>query len=248
MSHSVVIVEDEAPARKRLRELVRKIEWMDLAGEAMSGAQAVSMINELRPDLVFIDIQLPELSGIDVVRQVAHRPLFVFTTAHDKYAVSAFELQAVDYLLKPFGEERFVASASRALKALRDGAGSESTADRVADALTPTQGYLSRIFVRDRGKITPILVKDIERLESDDDYVAVHTGGRRYLVYLSLSEFEQRLDPAQFLRIHRSHVVNLDFVDHLESFDAGRLRVTMRDGTSLMASRVKSKELRHLAI
>ena len=248
MKHTVVIVEDEKPARERLRELVGKVEWLEPLGEAVDGAGAVEMIDNLQPDLVFLDIRLPELSGIDVVQKVSHRPLFVFTTAYDEYAVAAFELQAIDYLLKPFGEERFLSAATRARKALREGADSESAAERVADALTPSQGFLSRIFVRDRGKITPILVREIERLESDDDYVAVHAGGKRYLVYLSLGEFERRLDPAQFLRIHRSHLVNLDFVDHLESFDAGRLRVTMRDGTALMASRVKSKELRHLAI
>ena len=248
MKYSVLIVEDEKPARERLRQLVEKVEWMEPAGEASNGVDAVALIDTVQPDLVLLDIQLPELSGIEVIKQVTHRPLFVFTTAYDQYAVSAFELQAIDYLLKPFGEERFLAAAARALKALRDGADAESTVERVSEALAPAQGFLTRIFVRDRGKITPILVRDIERLESDDDYVAVFTGGKRYLVYLSLSEFERRLDSAQFLRIHRSHVVNLDFVDHLEAFDAGRLKVTMRDGTSLMASRVRSKELRHLAI
>ena len=246
--HTVVIVEDEKPARDRLRELVAKVDWMDPVGEAVDGKSAIDLIDRAKPDLVFLDIQLPELSGIDVVRAVSHKPLFVFTTAHDQYAVSAFELQAVDYLLKPFGEERFLDAAARVKKALRDGARGELTVERVADALVQSNATLTRIFVRDRGKITPILVRDIERLESDDDYVAVFTAGKRYLVYLSLNEFEKRLDPSQFLRIHRSHVVNLDFVDHLESFDAGRLQVTMRDGTKLMASRVKSKELRHLAI
>ncbi|HEX2721809.1 MAG TPA: LytTR family DNA-binding domain-containing protein [Gemmatimonadaceae bacterium] len=248
MKHTVLIVEDEAPALKRLTNLVKSVDWLELAGQATDGKEAVRMIDSLLPDLVFLDIQLPEVSGIDVVRTVKHKPLFVFTTAHDRYAVPAFELQALDYLLKPFGEERFLAAATRARKALGNGADPESTVDRVSEALSATQEFLTRIFVRDRGKITPILVRAIDRLESDDDYVAVFAGGRRYLVYLPLSEFVRRLDPAQFLRIHRSHVVNLDFVDHFESFDAGRLKVTMRDGTSLMASRVRSKELRHLAI
>lgn len=248
MTHTVVIVEDEQPARERLRELVGGISWLSLVGEASDGKEAVALIDRVQPDLVFLDIQLPELSGIDVIRSVKHDPLFVFTTAHDQYAVSAFELQAIDYLLKPFGEERFLAAAERARKALREGAGAVSTVERVADALAPSEGFLSRIFVRDRGKITPILVRDIERLEADDDYVAVFADGKRFLVYLSLTEFERRLNPEQFLRIHRSHVVNLDYVSHLESFDAGRLQVTMRDETKLMASRVKSKELRHLAI
>ena len=248
MKQTVVVVEDEIPARERLRELVAKVDWLELVGEAGNGAEAIRVIDDEQPDIVLLDIHLPELSGIEVIRRVSHKPLFVFTTAHDQYAVSAFELQAIDYLLKPFGEERFLAALQRVRKALGEGANADSAVERVTDALSPSEGFLTRIFVRDRGKITPIVVRDIERLESDDDYVAVFTGGKRYLVYLSLGEFERRLDPAQFLRIHRSHVVNLDFVAHLESFDAGRLRVTMRDGTSLLASRVRSKELRHLAI
>lgn len=248
MKWRVVIVEDEEPARHKLRNLIAAVDWLELAGEAGNGRDAVPLIDNTKPDLVFLDIQLPEISGLEVIRSVTHRPLFIFTTAHDQYAVSAFELQALDYLLKPFGRERFIVAIERARKALLEGDGSPSAVERASDAIAPELGPLTRIFVRDRGKITPILVREIERLEAEDDYVAVHARGRRHLVYLRLAEFERRLDPAQFLRIHRAHLVNLDFVSHLEPFDAGRLRVTMRDGTSLMASRVRSKELRHMAI
>lgn len=247
MSWRVVIVEDEGPARRKLRELVSSTGYFELAGEAVDGAEAIKVIDEMKPDLVFLDIELPELSGLEVLRRMSHRPLVIFTTAYDQYAVSAFELQALDYLLKPFGAERFSVAAERARKMLDEGDDGPSAVDRAVGSMAE-RGVFTRIFVRDRGKITPILVKEIERLEAEDDYVAVHARGRRHLVYLPLAEFERRLDPAQFLRIHRAHVVNLDFVSHLEPFDAGRLRVTMRDGTALLASRVRSRELRHLAI
>ena len=245
MKWRVVVVEDEAPARQKLRELILGTDDLQLVGEANDGASAIEMIDDLKPDLVFLDIELPEVQGLDVLKRVTHRPLVIFTTAYDQYAVNAFELQALDYLLKPFGQERFAVAIDRARKML--GTDDDSAAERVSSALSDSEQF-TRIFVRDRGKITPILVREIERLEAEDDYVAVYARGRRHLVYLRLAEFVRRLDPVQFLQIHRSHVVNLDFVNHLEPFDAGRLRVTMRDGTAILASRVRSKELRHLAI
>jgi two-component system, LytTR family, response regulator len=255
MTVRMLIVEDEVPARQKLRELVSELGWAECIGEAADGAGAIQMIDALEPDVVLLDIELPELSGLEVLRRIAHQPVVIFTTAYDRYAVSAFELQALDYLLKPFGRERFVVAAERARKALADSATYSSdappAAERAAGALAgsrPGSDPLTRVFVRDGGKITPISVRDIERLEAEDDYVALHVRGRRLLVYLPLAEFERRLDPAQFLRIHRSHIVNVDFVSHMEPFDSGRLQVTMRDGTVLMASRVRSRELRHLAI
>jgi two-component system LytT family response regulator len=247
----VLIVDDEAPARQRLRELLADVPGAACVGEAADGAGAVAMIDALEPDVVLLDIALPELSGLEVLRRITHRPAVIFTTAYDQHAVSAFELQALDYLLKPFGRDRFMVAIERARRAVADAGDLPSDAERATSAATdtaPTAGPLTRIFVRDRGKITPIAVRDIERLEAEDDYVAVHTRGRRHLVYLPLAEFVRRLDPAQFLRIHRAHVVNLEFVSHFEPFDAGRLQVTMRDGTTLFASRIRSKELRHLVL
>lgn len=160
--------------------------------------------------------------------------------------MAAFELGALDFLLKPFGRERFLAALERARRSL-DVPRDASLADRARAALSGS-GALGRVFVRDRGRILPISTEDIERLEAEDDHVALYARGRRFLVYLSLGEFERRLDPERFLRVHRSHLVNLDFVVALVPFDGSRLRVEMRDGTTIMASRTRSRELRHLAI
>ncbi|MFN2564441.1 MAG: LytR/AlgR family response regulator transcription factor [Gemmatimonadaceae bacterium] len=253
MTVRALIVEDEPLARRQLRELAAEVPWLACVGEAEDGAAAVRAIDELRPDLVFLDIRMPELSGLEVLDRAEHEPAVIFTTAFDTYAVSAFELGALDYLLKPFGRERFLAAVERARRALGAQRLDESDRDtstlaRARAALGSTGGPAERIFVRDRGRIVPIPVREIERLEAEDDYVAVYARGRRFLVYLPLSEFERRLDADRFLRVHRSHVVNLDYVAALVPYDAARLQVEMRDGTKLMASRARSKELRHLAI
>jgi two-component system LytT family response regulator len=244
-----VIVEDEPIARRQLRELLGDVEWIEYVGEAADGASAVALIDRVRPDLVFLDIEMPELSGLEVLRRVAHDPAIIFTTAYDKFAVAAFELEAIDYLLKPFGRDRLYAALERVRRAMHGGDAVPvlRRAGEALDQLSGT-GALERIFVRDRGKILPIAVADIERLEADDDYVAVHTRGRRFLVYLGMNEFEARLDSRKFLRVHRSHIVNLDHVAALAPFDGARLQIEMRDGTKLIASRTRSRELRGLAI
>ena len=249
MSTRAVIVEDEPIARAQLRDLLGDVDWIDCVGEASDGVSAISVIDRMRPDLVFLDIEMPELSGLEVLRRIEHDPAIVFTTAYDKFAVAAFELEAIDYLLKPFGRDRLLAALERVRRAVRE-EGDLAVGRRAHEALNQLSGTepLTRIFVRDRGRIVPIAVRDIERLEADDDYVAVHARGRRYLVYLNLSEFEARLDPALFLRIHRSHIVNLDWVAALSNYDATRLQVELRDGTKLLASRTRSRELRHLVV
>ncbi|HXT18961.1 MAG TPA: LytTR family DNA-binding domain-containing protein [Gemmatimonadaceae bacterium] len=244
-----VVVEDEPIARDQLRDLLAGIDWIECVGEAADGKTAVAIIDALKPDLVFLDIEMPELSGLDVLRRIRHDPAIVFTTAYDTFAVAAFELEAIDYLLKPFGAERLNAALDRVRRAVRD-VSDEPVGRRATEAFDQLAagGPLTRIFARDRGRIIPIAVNDIERLEADDDYVAVHARGRRYLVYLGMNEFEARLDPRRFLRIHRSHIVNLDHVAAMEPFDGTRLQLEMRDGTRLVASRTRSKELRGLAI
>jgi two-component system LytT family response regulator len=204
------------------------------------------MIDEMKPDLVFLDIEMPGMTGIDVLSRITHDPAIVFTTAYDRYAVTAFELEALDYLLKPFGAKRLATALDRVKKSLGD-PGNASVAERARAALESREPF-SRIFVRDRGRIIPIPVDGIDRLEAEDDYVGVHAGGKRYLVYLTMSEFEARLDPQRFVRIHRSHIVNLDKVAAFLPEEGGRLSIEMKDGTKLSASRTRSRELRHLAI
>jgi two-component system LytT family response regulator len=243
-----LVVEDESIARRQLCDLIGEVDWIECVGEAADGRTAVSLIDSLAPDLVFLDIEMPELNGLDVLREITHDPAVVFTTAYHKFAVAAFELEAIDYLLKPFGRDRLAAALERVRRAVRDD-GDVPLSRRAHEAIDHLggSGPLSRIFVRDRGRLLPIAIGDIERLEADDDYVAVHSRGRRYLVYLGMNEFEATLDPDRFLRIHRSHIINLDHMAAMLPFDATRLQVEMKDGTRLVASRTRSRELRGLA-
>jgi two-component system LytT family response regulator len=246
MKTRALIVEDERISRERLGELLEHVEWIECVGQAADGITAVRMIDEMRPDLVFLDIEMPGMTGIDVLSRITHNPAIVFTTAYDRYAVTAFELEALDYLLKPFGAKRLAATLERVRKNL-DGRSEAPLAERARAAIESREPF-SRIFVRDRGRIIPIAVDGIDRLEAEDDYVGVHTAGKRYLVYLTMSEFEARLDPQRFVRIHRSHIVNLDKVAAFLPEDGGRLSIEMKDGTKLTASRTRARELRHLAI
>jgi two-component system, LytTR family, response regulator len=244
-----LIVEDEPLARKTLRDLVNETPWLTLVGEVADGKSAVHKINELAPQLLFLDIDLPELNGLQVLERISSQPHVVFTTAHDKYAVSAFEFDALDYLLKPFGRERFQQTLERVRRrlAVTNGpAPSQNQLERATHALTSNKGTcLSRIFVRDGDVMLPIAVRDILRLEACDDYTAIYIAGRKYLVHVTLSEFTARLDPESFLRVHRSHTVNLNHVTSAEEFDR-RLILYISDGSEVTASRSGTQEFRRL--
>ncbi len=244
-----LVVDDEPLARRKLVALLRDAGDVEVAGECPTGHEAIAAIRDDLVDLVFLDVQMPEVSGLDVVEAIGaeRMPATVFVTAYDQYAVRAFEMHAVDYLLKPFGRERFRQAAERARQHL---ANREAPAlhERARAALEERgSAPLERIFVRHRDRIVPVRVDDIAHLEAADDYVTVHAGGERYLVTLALGDLERRLNPARFVRVHRSHVVNLDHVASLRPYDdARRLVITLRDGSEVLASRAGSLELRGL--
>lgn len=240
---SALIVEDEPLARKRLRELIDGVPWLRCVGEAASGAAAIATIDKLRPDLVFLDIQLPGISGLDVLARVRHRPAVIFTTAHDQFAVTAFEIGAIDYLLKPFGRERFARALERARPSLQQMMDVDAI-ERMKE--TVGQGPLRRMFVREAGRIVPVRVAAIEWFQACDDYVIVHTAGKQYTVHLPLADLESRLDPHVFVRVHRSHVINLDHVASWTPYDGSRLQITLRTGAKILASRQRSRALRDL--
>jgi two-component system LytT family response regulator len=245
MKFTAVIVEDEPLARTTLRDLTAGVAWLDVIGEAADGLAAVELINTRKPDLVFLDVNLPELSGLDVLKRLLHEPAVVFTTACDQHAIAAFELAAVDYLLKPFGRQRFDQALVRARNIL-ERCQEKPSLDAVRETLGTSA--LERLLIRDSGRIMPVVVREIERLEADGDYVAVHVRGKKHLVNLPLGSFEKRLASSHFVRIHRSHLVNMDFVEAIESYDNAQLLVRMKDGAKIIASRSASKRLRELSL
>lgn len=245
MKHRVVIVEDEPLARATLRDLLGNLDDFELVGEAADGPMAVEMINRAKPDLIFLDVNLPEFNGLEVMKRLLHEPVVIFTTAYDEHAITAFELAATDYLLKPFGRQRFAQALTRAREVLERRTGRPSLADAREALAAPMP---QRLLIRDGGRIVPVALAEIVRLEADGDYVAVRTATKRHLVNLPLSKLEARLDAAKFLRVHRSHIVNLEFVEALEPYGNAQFVVRMRDGQKIIASRQASKRLRELAI
>jgi two-component system LytT family response regulator len=236
-----VIVEDEPHARENLRGFAAGVAWLTVVGEAADGASAVALIDREEPDLAFVDVCLPELSGLEVIERIRHQPAVVFTTAHDRFALAAFEIGALDYLLKPFGRQRFETMLGRVRQRLEQRAA--PAAERAKAAFgTP----LRRLFARTRDGIVPIDVRTIRRIEASGDYVEVHGEAGRHLLHTTLGELAARLDPETFCQIHRSHVVNLDAVEVLVPFDARRLLVRLRDGTEIVASRTASERLREM--
>jgi two-component system, LytTR family, response regulator len=243
MRVSALIADDEPLARQGLRDMLAGIGWVSCVGEAASGPAAVEGIDRLKPELVFLDIQMPGLLGTDVLARTTHQPYVVFTTAFAQHAVTAFELGALDYLLKPFGPERLAAAMERVRAALGEPA-SPPPLDRLAEALR--SGPMSRLFVRSGGAIIPVPVSSVVWFEARGDYVAAHAGRARHLLHLSLSRLEARLDAARFARIHRAHIVNLDHVVRFRPAGKGGLVAELADGTALPVSRNRSRELRGL--
>jgi two-component system, LytTR family, response regulator len=209
------VVDDEALARRRLASLIADVPWATQVGEAADGAAAIAAVDQQRPDVVFLDIQMPEMSGLEVVeqlRKLSKPPIVIFTTAHDQYAVAAFELEALDYLLKPFSAHRFMMALERARQAhARDSA---DALERARNLLSRPHGApLDRIFVREANAVVPLALNEVLRIEAQDDYVSVVTPRRSYLLSLRIGDLEQRLPNPPFVRVHRSHIVNLDHVD-----------------------------------
>jgi two-component system LytT family response regulator len=253
-ARTVFIAEDEPLARDVLRDFIYAHDGLRLVGEAADGASALAQIDRIRPDIVFMDIQMPEMTGLEVLRRLTVVPDIVFTTAYDQYAVTAFELNAVDYLLKPFSRARFDAAVARLLEApgVSGAADRASARDVIGGALAlaveRVPSRIERILVRDRGRIFPLSVNEIAYLKADAKYTAIAARGQTFLVRIGISELEAQLDPGRFIRIHRSALVNLDFVDSMRADDQSQLEITMRDGTVLTASREASKILREMAI
>jgi two-component system LytT family response regulator len=240
-----VIAEDEPLARDHLRTLVQAHDALTLVGEAADGDTAVALVNAVRPDVVFLDVRMPGRDGFGVLTALVHRAHVVFTTAHDTHAVQAFELGAVDYLLKPFGTARFATAVAR----LRERVGMSvdvEPLERLREVQEQGGAPLERVFVRTGQRLVPIRLADVSRLDADGDYVALVVDRRRHLLGMTLSALLPRLDPARFIRIHRSHVVNLDCVVAIRPHDAGRYLVELCDGAKIVASRSGTQVLRQL--
>ena len=227
-----VIVDDEELARGFLRELLRQHPEIEIAAECANGFDAVKAIAESPPDLLFLDVQMPKLDGFEVLELIEPGPAVIFTTAYDQYAIRAFDAQAADYLLKPFDAERFERALERAKARLRE----RRPPTDLAAARPPGQRP-ERIVVKDGTRVHVIPLDKLDYAEAQDDYVALHSGGKQYLKQQPIASLEAMLDPARFVRIHRSVIVNLDRVARIEPYGKESRLAILADGARLPVSR-----------
>ena len=234
-----VIVDDEELARRVLREYLASSPDIEIVAECSNGFDAVRSISELQPDLVFLDVQMPKLNGFEVLELIGREVAVIFVTAYDSYAMQAFDANAVDYLLKPFGKERFDTALERARQRVRAAPqGPQMPEPAVLSAAArPPQEYGQRIVVKDGAKVTIIPVDKLDYVEAQDDYVALHSQKRSYLKQQTISSLEAMLDPNQFVRIHRSCIVNLERLAKIEPYTKDSRLAILNDGTQLPVSR-----------
>ncbi|HEY3270388.1 MAG TPA: LytTR family DNA-binding domain-containing protein [Geothrix sp.] len=240
MNLRALVVDDEALARQRIRDLLRRSTDIELVGECADGLAAVKAIEDLRPDLVFLDIQMPELDGFGVVEAVGaeRMPPTLFVTAYDQHALKAFEVHALDYLLKPFSPERFHQALDRARRwCLRAGPEKVPDLEALLASLRQERPWVDRLLVRQGDRHMLVKTSALQWIEAEDNYVRLHVEGTSHLLRQTMSGLLARLDPAQFRRIHRSAIVNLDCIKEFQPWTGGDLMVIMRDGTRLTLSR-----------
>jgi two-component system LytT family response regulator len=240
-----VIVDDEELARQVLREFLSSHHEVEIAAECANGFEAVKAVAEQKPDLVFLDIQMPKLDGFEVLELIGRGAAVVFVTAYDSYAIKAFEVHAVDYLLKPIGADRFEAALKRAKERLGGKLPQQTLPpNELAAAARPPSQYLDRIPVRDGTRVFIIPVSKLDYAEAQDDYVALASEGKKHLKQQTISSLETALDPSRFLRIHRSYIVNLERVARVEPYSKDSHVAVLANGTQLPVSKAGYTRLR----
>jgi two-component system LytT family response regulator len=252
MKIRTLIVDDELLARERMRQLLESETEIDLIGECADGQQAVAAIQKESPDLVFLDIQMPELDGFGVLEAITAdpAPVIVFVTAHDKFALRAFEVHAVDYLLKPFDRERFKKALGRALDRVkhRDGADPKPAQSAVLAELKPLARPLERLAVKTGGKVIFVKLDEIDYIEAAHNYVELHVQKQSHLLRETLNSIEARLPAEKFVRISRSVIVNIERVKELQPLFYGEYTVTLQNGVRLTLSRRYRDKLQRLGV
>jgi two-component system, LytTR family, response regulator len=250
MKLKAIVVDDEPLARERIRRLLEPETDIEVVAECADGREAVEAIEAAKPDILFLDIQMPELDGFAVLEAVGaeRMPAVVFVTAYDQYALRAFESHALDYLLKPYDQERFQRALQRARAQVRRERSGEldERLRSLLGSLGSRSGYLERIVVRTGARLVFLRVDEIDWMDAEGNYIRLHVGKRSHLLRETMASMESKLDPARFMRIHRSTIVNIDRIKELESLFQGEYVVILQDGTKLTSSRGYRDRLREL--
>ena len=239
-----LIIEDEELARKLLRTYLSDYPELEILGECENGFEGVKSINELKPDLIFLDIQMPKITGFEMLELVDHHPEIIFTTAYDQYALKAFEYNAADYLLKPFSKDRLQGALEKVKEKLSKQTDREDIVEKINNF--PREEFLDRIVVKDRHKIHIIPSDQIRYIESLDDYVLIYTHEGRFMKQKTMHYFESALDPHNFARIHRSYIVRVDQIAQLQQYEKESYIAILHDKTKLKVSKSGYKNLKEM--
>jgi len=242
--YTAIIIDDEQPARELIKHYLKTYSDIELLGECKDGFAGLKAIQEQKPDLVFLDIQMPKLTGFEMLELIETPPQIIFSTAYDQFAIKAFEMSAVDYLLKPYSAERFDQAIKKVRQQIQSGQQEPKEVAKLVTALDERTDVLQRIAVKTRHKIEVIPVADLIYIEADDDYVTLHTPSGNFLKEKTMKFMESHLDPALFVRIHRSFIVNISQIARLELYQKETYNVVLKNGDSIRASSSGYKELK----
>ncbi|MBN2166357.1 MAG: LytTR family transcriptional regulator DNA-binding domain-containing protein [Marinilabiliaceae bacterium] len=242
VKYKALVIDDETPARDIIKEYLKNVESISVIGECSNGFEALKIIQEQKPDMLFLDVQMPKISGLELLEVLDDCPVVVFTTAYDQYALKAFELSAVDYLLKPFSKERFDQAIEKILEKLRK---NNKTDEKHLIERVNDQEIVNRIVVKSGSRIVVIPLVDIIYIEAQEDYVMIHTSKGRYMKSQTMHYYETHLSPDQFVRIHRSFIVNVSCVEKLEPYDRESYVAVLSSEIKLRVSRSGYKKLKN---
>ena len=239
-----LIVEDEELARNLLKSFLNEINCIELIGECENGFEGLKAINELKPDLVFLDIQMPKITGFELLELLEHKPHIIFATAYDQYALKAFEFNAADYLLKPFSKERLWEAVDKVAERIKTQGSDSDVAEKISNY--PKEEFLDRIVVKDRHKIHIIPVDQIRYIESMDDYVMLYTHEGRHIKQKTMKYMENSLNPRNFIRIHRSYIVKVEEIKEIQQYEKESYIIILQDKTRLKVSKTGYKNLKEI--
>lgn len=232
-----IIIEDERPARDLIKDYLKTAERLELLGEFENGFSGLKAIHEFHPDVIFLDVQMPKLTGFEMLELLEYRPEIIFTTAYDQYAIKAFEQNAVDYLLKPFSKERFDEAIQKLLDRVdKDENGGDQLA-RIRKHFEENEEILHRVVIKKKGKIHVISTEKIDYLEAQDDYVMIYTNSDRFLKQQTMKYFEKHLDTEMFIRVHRSYIVNIQSIDRIEPYEKTNFILILKNDSKVPVSR-----------
>ncbi len=239
-----IIIEDEQPARDLLKAYLQTHDEVEMVAECENGFDGIKTIAEYRPDLIFLDIQMPKLTGFEMLELLDEYPEIIFTTAYDEFALRAFELNAVDYLMKPFSKTRFDQALEKVFTRLKSKSHQNEVLEKLKEQVRESSGPQERFFVKTGNHIDIIPVEEITHVEAQDDYVEFHTSKGRFLKKETMTQLEQQLPPDKFLRVHRSHIIRLDKMEKLEKYGKESYIVILKDGTRVQVSKSRIKSLK----